>query len=340
MQKGKTVLVTGGAGYVGGVLVPELLDRGYGVKVLDSCVFGTEGLDAVMSRIELVRGDIRRPPAGIMDGIHAVIHLGGVSSQARSSNRSPRYTDLVNHIATETIAKEAKNAGVARFVLASSCSIYCTYKHNPDMAAPLYTENDSVIMCNAYALSKRASEEALLELADGSFHPVFLRKGTLYGYSPKMRYDLIVNSFTKDAFSKKKITVSAMGELYRPMVDIRDAVNAYIAAFELPAETVSGKAFNVVRENWKIGDLAREFVKAVKQEKGLDIDIEFKPFEVAYSYQADHAAFDKTFKLAPTRSLAQAVTETWNALENGSDYTNPRYFNDAWYDEAFKNNIL
>lgn len=340
MEQQKLILVTGGAGYLGSVLVPQLVAKGYRIRVFDKMIYGDEGLRSNMDLIELVIGDILHPPTELMKGVAAVIHLAGVSSQAVASNRSPRYTDLSNHIGTEIIGRAAKAAGVERFILASSCSIYCAYRHSPDTITSLNRESDSINILNAYALSKRASEEALLQLRDKTFHPIFLRKGTIFGFSPKMRYDLILNSFTKDAFTKKKITVSSGGELYRPMIDIQDAVAAYLAALELPLEAVSGEAFNVVTFNKKIGDLACEFQDIIKQEKELDIDIDLKPFEVAYSYQANTEKFQSVFGIRPTRQLRDAVIETWNALEAGHDYSDERYYNDRWYDVLLKKNLL
>ena len=341
MNNNKTILVTGGAGYVGSVLVPKLLAKGYSVRVFDKLIFGDFGLEAVKDRIELIQGDILDPPKDLMTGVFGVIHLAGLSSQAGFSFRSPRYTDRANHLGTEIIARLAKFHKVSRFVFASSCSIYCYYKYLPSSAAlPLYKEDDSVDVVAPYALSKRAAEEALFELADDSFQPVILRKGTLYGFSPKMRYDLVLNAFTKDAFSQKQITVNAAGEVYRPMVDIRDAVAAYIVALELPLAAVGGKIFNIANGNYRIGDLAEDFRKILKDEKAIDIAIDIKPFETSLNYQADNSRFKEVFQFTPTRVLKDAILELWDALEKGNDYKDTRYYNDPWYKEAALRGLL
>lgn len=339
MNRGR-ILVTGGAGYLGSVLVSALVRRGYQVRIFDKLIFGDTGLAAARDQIELVPGDILHPPANLMDGILAVIHLAGLSSQSTASYQSPRYTDRVNHLGTEILALLAKSRGVPRFIFASSCSIYCAKKYTPNTTPPLSKEDDQVDILGPYALSKRAAEEALLQLTDRGFKPVILRKGTLYGLSPKMRYDLVLNSFAKDAFSRRKITVNADGHMHRPMLDIQDAVAAYIAALELPLELVGADTFNVVTANHMIIDLAREFQEILNARKQIAIELDIRPFEVVLDYQADDSKFREVFNLDPVRPLDKAILEIWDALESGDDYTNPRCYNDLWHKEALKQGLL
>ena len=339
-NKNGKVLVTGGAGYIGSALIPRLLEENYEVRVLDKLMYGNQGLSDSLDKIELVVGDILNAPTDIMEGIDSVIHLAGVSSQATAAYNSPRYTDKLNHIGTELIAQMAKQKGVERFIFASSCSIYCSYKQSPASEAPIFNEDDKPPMAGPYALSKRAAEEALLEMADNTFHPIILRKGTVYGFSPKMRYDLVINSFTKDAFSKKEILVNAGGEIYRPMVDIKDIINAYITALRLPIEKVSGQIFNIVNENQKIGDLAYEFKRIIKEYKGIDINLDIRPFEVVFNYKADNKKYRNVFESIPSRPLSDAILEIWNHLENGHDFENKKYYNDIWHMESIKQGLI
>jgi len=327
MNKKKKVLVTGGAGYVGSVVVPALLERGYDVRVFDNLTFGAESLQQVRDKVELVKGDVRNFPPEVLDGVWGIIHLAGLSTEA-TSYYSPRTTDQINHIATEQIAKLAKARGIERFIFPSSCSVYFTY--NTPLVPPFYTEDEQVNTISPYSISKRMAEEALAELTDVNFLPIIFRKATIYGFSPRMRYDLVVNSFTKDAFDKKRINVHAGGEIYRPMIDIQDVAAAYCAALELPLETVGGKIYNVVQSNWRIGDLAEKFRETMKARKGVDVAVDVQPVGAARNYQADGSRFQADFKLASVRPLEDAITELWSQLEQGHDFKNPKWYNDYW----------
>lgn len=334
MEKKKKILVTGGAGYIGSALVPKLLARGYDVRVFDKLIFGDFGLEGVKDKIEIIQGDVVEPDSRIMEGVYGVIHLAGFSTEP-TAYFNPRHTDQVNHLGTEKIAKLAKAAGVERFAFASTCSVYFTY--DTPLVPRAYSEEDVVNCISPYSITKRSAEEALKELTDSSFRPTILRKGTIYGFSPKMRYDLVINSFTKDAFSKKRITVHACGEVYRPMLDLDLATNAYVAAMEMPIEKVSG-TFNVVNpdSNWRIGDLAEEFKKIIGLHKSVPIEIDVQPTGAVRNYKADSSKFNSYFGLQPKRTLQDAILEIWEKLESGHDFTDPRYYTDVWHGQIRK----
>ena len=169
----KTILITGGAGYVGNVLVRALLNKGYKVRVLDKLIFTEDSLKDIKDKIELVKADVREVGPEIMNNIEAVIHLAGFSTEP-TSQYNPRYTDLLNHLATERMAKMSKEKGIERFIFASSCSVYFTY--NTPLNPIPNNETDPVNPVSPYSLSKRAAEQALLELADEDFQPIIFRK--------------------------------------------------------------------------------------------------------------------------------------------------------------------
>ncbi len=320
------ILITGGAGYVGSLLTHNLLNKGYDVRVLDKLIFTDNSLKDIKDKIEIVKGDTRIIGPEIMDNIDAVIHLAGFSTEP-TSQYSPRYTDLVNHLATERIAKMAKEKGVKRFIFASSCSVYFSYDtlFIPDY----YKETDTVNPISAYSLSKRAAEEALLELTDEHFQPIIFRKGTIYGFSPRMRYDLVLNSFTKDAFSLQKLTVNCNGEVWRPLADIQDVVWAYTKALEVPLEKAGGKIFNICSENWNILDLAKKVQKVVKEKKNIDVKIEIQQKGIVRNYKADNSLLKQVFDFTPLRNLEDAIFELWDWIEkHPDDILNPLYYND------------
>ena len=334
-EKVNKILVTGGAGYIGAILVPKLLKKGYKVRVLDKMIFGEEPIKEFKDKIELIVGDSRYVGPEVMEGIDAVIHLAGFSTDP-TSQYDPRLTDTVNHIATEHLAKLARAKGIKRFVYASSCSVYFTL--NTPLEPPLYKEEDPINPISAYALSKRCSEQILCGMTNNDFQPTMFRKGTLYGYSPRMRYDLVFNAFVKDAFHKKVLTVDAGGEIWRPMIDIQDATDAYVSALELPLEKVGGKIFNVAHANWSIGNLAREIQKILKEKKGINIELDIKPISLTRNYKADTQAFNEVFNFKPTRSFEEAVFEIWDHLENdpNHDSDHMRYYGDRWYKMFFE----
>jgi len=324
----KTILVTGGAGYIGNVLVRALLKKGYKVRVLDKFIFTEASLDNIKDKIEIIKGDIRDVDSEVMDGVDTVIHLAGFATEP-TSQYNPRYTDLVNHIATERLAKMAKEKGVERFIFASSCSVYFTYD-TPLNPVPS-KETDKVNPISPYSLSKRAAEQAILELADEKFQPIIFRKGTIFGLSPRMRYDLVLNSFTKDAFSKRRLTVNCGGQVCRPLADIQDIVRAYTKALELPLDKVGSKIFNICSENWNIGDLAKKVQKILKEKKDVDVTIDIQSVGITRNYKADNSLFKEVFQFIPSRTSEDAILEIWNHLEKyPEDVSNSIFYNDKW----------
>jgi len=239
------ILVVGGAGYIGSVLVRELLERGYAVKVFDRLYYGDQGIREVAERIKLELGDVRNIDISVLDGVDAVINLSGLSNDPTKANFE------MNTQATEFLAKLCKKKGIKRFIFASSCSIYDVGIGN-DEKDIVMDEESPVNPKAAYSSSKYQAEKILLSLKDENFSPVILRKGTIYGFSPRMRYDLVVNTFLKDVLSKGYLTIHYGGEMWRPLVDVRDAARAYITCLEADESKVHGQVFNVVYGNFRI----------------------------------------------------------------------------------------
>ncbi len=244
------LLVTGGAGYIGSVLVRLLIERGHQVRVLDRLYWGRGPLAAVAERVEIVHGDVRHLPEGTLDGVDGVVHLAGLSNDP-TAEYNPAANWEMNAIATEQLALACIRRGVRRFVLGSSCSIYDGLPTDE-----VLDETAEVRPQGAYATSKRWAEQRLIELAGAGLTPVILRQGTVYGYSPRMRYDLVVNTFVKDALVHGRLFLHGGGWMWRPLVDVRDAAQTYLRVLEAPEAQVASQIFNVVHDNYQIRQLA------------------------------------------------------------------------------------
>lgn len=330
MNPGSLVLVVGGAGYVGSVLVRELLDRGYAVRVYDRLLFGDGGLAAVAERLELVTGDIRELPNAVFDDVAAVIHIGGLSNDP-TAEYNPRANHQINTLATESLARAAKQRGIRRFLFASSASIYDLGLED-EAHATLRDESSPVRPRAAYSTSKYEAERALLALNDGKFGVTILRKGTVFGFSPRMRYDLVVNTFVKDALSKGILTVHAGGEMWRPLVDVRDAARAYLLCLAAEEEPVRGQIFNIVLNNFRISELALRVQQALEL-AGVRVAIHSdNDYSGVRSYRISGEKIRQQLGFEPTLTVEQSVRDMVERIRAAgfTDFDNPRYYNIRW----------
>ncbi len=324
-RPGLTVLVTGGAGYIGCVLVERLLDRGYGVRVLDRMYWGEEPLAAVRDRIELVVADVRRLPAEALEGVDAVIHLAGLSNDP-TAEYDPEANWQMNALATEALGNACVAAGVERLVFASSCSLY------DGLAPGMHDEQSALEPRGAYATSKRYGEERLLELVDEGLCPAILRNGTVYGFSPRMRFDLVVNTFVKDALLHERLDLHGGGWMWRPLVDVKDVADAMIAVMEAPADAVRGEIFNVLHSNYQIRELAMLVAGSV-QLLGRNVALAEQSLPPrTRSYECSNAKLAGRLGFNPTHSVVEAVTDLLGRIDlaDRSELSDPRYYNIRW----------
>jgi len=245
------VLITGHDGYIGTVLMPLVRNAGHEVVGLDAylfegCSLGSDG------HVEGHRIDVRDVEIDHLRGFDAVIHLAAISNDP-VGDLSPSRTYEINHQATVRLAWLAKRAGVKRFVFASSCSLY-----GAASAEDLLTESAPLNPVTAYGEAKVLAERGLSNLTDNHFTPVFLRNATVYGYSARLRLDLVVNDLVASAFATGDVVIKSDGTPWRPLVHVEDASKAALAALEAPREAVHNQAFNIGRtgENYQIRDLA------------------------------------------------------------------------------------
>ena len=232
------ILVTGHEGYIGTVLVPMLLAAGDEVVGLDNglftgCTFIKSGL-----KVPQIRKDVRDAQTSDLEGFDAVIHLAGLSNDPLG-NLNSRLTYDINHRAVVRLAHMAKERGISRFLFSSSCSLYGA------AGETMVKEDTGLRPVTPYGQSKVDVEHAVGPLASDEFTPVFLRASTAYGFSPRLRFDLVVNNLLAWAFTTGKVYIKSDGTPWRPLVHVEDIARAYIAALEAPRELVHGKAFNV-----------------------------------------------------------------------------------------------
>ena len=330
MGETNSVLVVGGAGYLGCVLIEELLNRGYDVTVFDRLFFGDFGMRDFRDRIRLLTGDIRATSPTIFDHVSAVINLGGLSNDP-TAEYNPEANHQMNTVATRTLAEMAKKAGVKRYLFASSCSIYDVGVVDEERDV-LLNEESAVQPRAAYAVSKLAGERELLALHDADFSPVMLRMGTLFGFSPRMRYDLVVNTFVKDVFLKGAITLHYGGQMWRPLVDVRDAARAYVIALEAPDAVISGQIFNVVAGNYRISELALHVREGLRQ-KGVNVEINSQfQYSGIRNYRVSGKKISQVLNYKPVISVEESVKDMVEKIRDHgyTDFDNDRYYNLRW----------
>lgn len=256
------VLVTGNKGYIGTVMVPMLQSAGFEVVGLDSdlfdgCIFGDETVSGPVPKISYLRKDVRDVELSDLKGIDAIAHLCALSNDPLG-NLNPRITYEINHEASVRLAKLAKEAGVQRYILSSSCSVYGA------STADVVNEESEVKPVTPYAASKVLAERDIAPLADSDFTPVFLRSSTAYGLSPMIRFDVVVNNFVAWAFTKGVVLLKSDGSAWRPFVHIQDISRAFIAALKAPKDVVHNQVFNVGKneDNFRIRQVA-EIIKQI-----------------------------------------------------------------------------
>src|SRR5215216_2259731 len=335
------ILVTGGAGYIGSLLVRELLALGEAVRVVDTHWFGSS-FDA-HENLEVVKADLRYgDPASLLEGVSAVIHLAGLSNDP-TADFAPDLNSESNVLATRRLAQAvAEKAQLEqreiRFLFASTCSVYYTSSVAGDVNVEQMTEELPVAPTANYSKTKRLAEIELLRVAEQQplFSPTMLRKGTIFGLAPRMRFDLVVNIFVLHAWRNRRLTVHGSGEVWRPLLHIRDAVDAYLHLLLAPTGKIRSETFNLVHKNYRILELAHWIAEIIEQHRGVEVSVkrDRSKGDSLRSYYVDGEKITRTLGFKPERGVAEAVLEIWDALERGDFGDEPendaRYFNIRW----------
>jgi len=323
MKSTSQVLVTGGAGYVGSVLVPKLLDKGYRVKVLDLYLYGENVLDAVKDNpnLEQIKGDIRDRALleRMMPGTDALIHLACISNDP-SFELDPQLGKSINYDAFFSLIEVSKHCGVKRFIYASTSSVY-GIKEEENV-----TEDLALEPLTDYSKYKVLCEEVLLREQSPDFTVVIIRPATVCGYSPRLRLDLAVNILTNLAVNTGRITVFG-GQQKRPNIHIEDVTDLYVRLLELPDEMIAGKIFNAGYENHQVSEIA-EMVRKVVGRKGVEITT--TPTDDNRSYHISSEKIKCELGFEPKHTIEDAVKDLCDAFKAGK-IPNPiddiRYYN-------------
>ena len=307
----QSILVTGGAGYVGSILTNELVKKNYDVKVVDSLVYGDAGISSLIdqNKIEFFNLDIRDSSkiASILKNVDCVIHLAAIVGEPLCK-KIPEAAKQINEIATKNLVNLCKNNNVKRFIFASTCSNYGSSLNIVDESSP-------VKPLSLYSECKVNSEKYIIDNNSDKFQTCILRFATAHGLSPRMRFDLLVQEFLRDALVDKKISI--FGEdFWRPLIHVDDMANACISVVDASSNIISGQIFNVggSNENYTKKQLANIIQKHIS-----DIKIEIvKSKTDPRNYKVSFDKIKRILNFQPKRTVENSVVEILSKIEDGT----------------------
>ncbi len=323
----KRVLMTGHSGYIGSVMAPYFLAADYQVVGLDTGYFSPCTLVADVAKVPTVRKDIRDLVPDDLQDFDAVVHLAALSNDP-IGNLNTGWTEEINLQASVQLAEFAKAAGVERFLFSSSCIMY------GDSKTAVVTEESPLDPKTDYARSKVESERAISGLAGEGFSPTFMRNGTIYGLSPRMRFDTVLNDFVGSAVATGKVVVYSDGKPWRPVVHVEDVARAFLAVLEAPIDTVHNQAFNVGANhlNHQIIELAEIVAKTIPE---CELEVVAQPSADQRTYKADFGKFARVFpEFEFKRTAQEGARELYEALTalglTYDDYVDKRFTRLKW----------
>ena len=310
MRSLNSILITGGAGYVGSVLVRKLVSLGYDVKVIDSLVFGNDGISSLINekKIEFFNLDIRETEkiSSIIQNIDCVIHLAAIVGEPLCK-KIPDAAKQINEFATKNLVNICKNKKVKRFIFASTCSNYGSSQN-------VVNESSPVMPLSLYSECKVNSEKFILDQNNDIFETCVLRFATAHGLSPRMRFDLLVQEFMRDAIVDKKISIFG-ADFWRPLVHVEDMADACISAIDASSQLISGQIYNVGndKENYtkiKLAEIIKEFI--------TDIEIEIiKSKKDPRNYKVSFEKIKNSLNFEPKYTVRDSVIEILNDIQSG-----------------------
>jgi nucleoside-diphosphate-sugar epimerase len=317
------VVVTGAGGYIGTQLVRDLVKEGHQVLGVDRFFFGMEPVAEFVNNknVTLLKKDIRDLTADDLKGFDAVCDLACLSNDP-AGEIDPQLTYQINRDGRIHVAKTAKAAGIAKYIISSSCSVYGQGDE------PSLTEESSTNPISVYAKSTLDAEQANLEIADNNFSVTALRNATVFGLSTRMRFDLVINLMTLTAFEKSRIIVMGGGEQWRPLIHVSDVAKAFIATLNSDNSAINQEIFNIGLDNFQIKNLAY----IVRDQLPMQIEIDLAPDDAdKRDYNVVFSKAKKKLNFNPVVSIADGVSEIYMALKTGKVDTSVKTVTVKWY---------
>jgi nucleoside-diphosphate-sugar epimerase len=323
------ILVTGGAGYIGSVLVRMLLETGHRVKCLDRFFFGKNSLEEVISNpnLEIIKDDIRWFDPTILKNVDVVMDLAALSNDP-AGELDPSKTFDINYLGRTRVARMSKEHGVKRYILASSCSVYGFNKNegndnndddNDNNA--LLDETSKINPLTSYAKANAKAEEDVLLLSNSNFAVTALRFATVYGYSARMRFDLAINAMVLALFKGPKIPVMRDGRQWRPFMHIKDAAMAYKLVMDTAADKINGQIFNIGfdEQNYQILPLSELIGKSLNVDYEIDWygSADSRSYKVSFKKLKEMASSNNNNNFRPLYSPQDGALEVFKALKLG-----------------------
>ncbi len=300
---------------------------------------------------DYVDGDLRSPEPVWLDGVDAIVHLSGLSNDP-TADFAPELNSEANVYATKQLAqlaaaRAAREGKPIRYVFASTCSVYYAPTTSDEANVAVMTEEMPIAPTANYSKTKRLAEIELLQIAEQYPHfcPTMLRKATIFGLAPRMRFDLVVNAFVLQVWRNQFIPIWGSGEAWRPFLHIRDAVDAYIHLLHVPTDKIRGEAFNLVHKNYRVLELAHWVTEVIEKQYGVEVrvkrDRSNETGSRSYFVSGDKIAGALGFRAE--RGIMEAVIAIWDALERGEYGTepdrDPRFFNIRWLKETMMQGV-
>lgn len=307
------ILIAGGAGYIGSVVAPKLQQRGYDITVVDLLWFGNN----LPQNVKVLEKNIFDISEDELSGFDQVIFLGGLSNDPMAEF-SPKDNFIQNSSAPAYLCYIAKKAGVKRFIYAGSCSVY-GYTVNK-----LYDEESPAICSYAYGISKLQGEHSVIQMKDDTFSVIAFRQGTVSGYSPRMRLDLVVNTMFKTSLQKNEIIINNPS-IWRPVLSIQDAANAYVRAVEANYD-LSG-VFNIASGNYTVGEIG-DLVKATIEDKmNHKVKLNIRTIQDYRNYKVSFNKAMDILSYKPMHDISAIVGDLISNYDKFKDFENPVYYN-------------